>query len=72
MLSCPGYGPIFGIGPSIHISNYTSSNTNSYANLGYTYSPPSGHSYGSSFTKSFLAGSYHFQSDEVEVFYEST
>ena len=43
----------------------------SYSNLGHEYSPPSGHSYGSSFTKSFLAGSYHFQPDEVEVFYET-
>ena len=69
---CSSYGPTFGGGHAIYISNYASSNTNSLTNLGYTYSPPSGHSFGSSFTKSFLAGSYHFQSDEVEVFDEST
>ena len=70
--SCSSYGPNFGGGDDILITNYASSNTNSFTNLGYTYSPPSGHSYGSSFTKSFLAGSYKFQPDEVEVFYEST
>ncbi|CAH3143484.1 unnamed protein product [Pocillopora meandrina] len=70
--SCSRDGPTFGGGHDIHITNYASSNTKSYTNLGYTYSPPSGHSPGSSFTKSFLAGSYYFQPDEVEVFYEST
>ena len=72
IFSCSSYGPIFGYGHDIRISNNASSNTNSYANLGHTYSPPSGHSYGSSLTQSFLAGIYHFQSDEVEVFYETT
>ncbi|CAH3143474.1 unnamed protein product [Pocillopora meandrina] len=70
--SCPSEGPIFGRGYDIWIANYASSNTISGSNLGYTYSPPSGHSPGSSFTQSFLAGSYYFQPDEVEVFYEST
>ncbi|KAL9962228.1 hypothetical protein ACROYT_G031310 [Oculina patagonica] len=68
----PSYGPTFGGGHDIHISNYASSNTGSYANLGYSYNPPAGHSYHSSFTKPFLAGSYYFQPDEVEVFYETT
>ena len=62
---------MFGGGHDIYISSYASSNTNSYSNLGYTYSPPSGHSRGSSFTQSFLAGSYNFQPDEIEVFYET-
>ena len=72
ILSCSGYGPVFGGGYDIAIANYASSNTDSFANLGHTYSPPSGHSYGSSFTKSFLAGSFKFQPNEVEMFYEST
>ena len=72
MYSCSGYGPILGGGNDIYIPSHASSNTNSYSNLGHTYSPPSGHSYGTSFTKSFLAGSYNFRPDEVEVFYEST
>ena len=70
--SCSKYGPIFGGGNDIHITNDASSNTRSYSNLGHTYSPPSGHSYLRSFTKSFLAGSYQFQPDEIEVFYETT
>ena len=66
------YGPTFGTGHDIYIASYASSNTNSYSNLGHAYSPPAGHNYGTSFTQSFLAGSYKFQPDEVEVFYEST
>ena len=70
--SCSSYGPTFGAGHDIYIRNNAASHTNSYANLGYEYSPPPGNSYGSSFTRSFLAGSYHFRPDEVEVFYETT
>ena len=70
--SCSSYGPTFG-GHDICIYNNAASNTNSYSNLGHTYSPPSGYSYGSSFSRSFLAGSYfNFRPDEVEVFYETT
>ena len=65
------YGPTFGGGYDIHISNYASSNSNSYSNLGYTYSPPSGHSYSSTFAETFLAGTYKFTPDEIETFYES-
>ncbi|XP_073250624.1 uncharacterized protein [Porites lutea] len=66
------YGPTFGGGHAIHISNYASSNSYSYSNLGLTYSPPSGYSYGSTFAKTFLAGTYQFTPDEVETFYETT
>ena len=65
------YGPIFGGGYDIYISNSASSNSNSYSNLGHTYSPPSGYSYRSTFARTFLAGTYHFTPDEVETFYES-
>ena len=71
-VSCSSSGPIFGGGNDINIADYAASNTNSHSNLGYTYSAPSGYSYTSSFARSFLAGSYHFQPDEVEVFYETT
>ena len=71
--SCYLYGPTFGGGHDIHIANNATSNTNSYSDLGYTYGPPSGYSYKSSFSRSFLAGSfYKFRPDEVEVFYETT
>ena len=67
------YGPTFGAGHDIHLSNYASSNTNSYSNLGNTYSyPTGGHSYGTTFTQTFLAGSYRFRPDQIETFYETT
>ena len=65
------YGPTFGGGFDIYISNSASSNSNSYSRLGHTYSPPSGHSYGSTFAQTFLAGTYTFTPDQVETFYES-
>ena len=68
----PSYGPTFGGGSDIYISNYASSNRDSYVLLGYTYSPPSGYSYTSTFAKTFLAGTYNFTPDEIETFYETT
>ena len=70
--SCSSYGLTFGNGHDIYIANNAASNTNSYSDLGHTYSPPAGYSYTSSFSRSFLAGSYYFRPDEVEVFYETT
>jgi len=70
--SCSDRGPTFGAGHDIYIANNATSNTNSYSNLGHTYSPPAGYSYTSSFSRSFLAGIYYFRPDEVEVFYETT
>ena len=66
------YGPTFGGGYGITIKNYASSNSNSYSDLGHTYSPPSGYSYTSTFARTFLAGTYNFTPDEVETFYETT
>ena len=70
--SCSSYGPTFGNGHDIYIVNNAASSTSSYTNIGHTYSPPPGNSYGSSFTRSFLAGTYNFRPDEIEVFYETT
>ena len=70
--SCSGYGPIFGYGHDICIVSEASSNKDSYSRLGYTYSLASGYRHDTEFAKSFLAGSYQFQPDEVEVFYETT
>ena len=69
--SCPSNGPSFGLGHDLHIANQAASNTRSFTNLGNSYGAPSGHTYASTFTRTFLAGSYHFQPDEVEVFYET-
>ena len=70
--SCSSYGPPFGAGHDIYVSDYASSNRNSYADLGHDYAPPDGYSYRSTFARTFLAGTYHFQPDEVETFYETT
>ena len=68
----PSRGPTFGGGNDIYISNYASSNRNSYSDLGHTYSPPSGYSYTSNFAQTFLAGSFTFTPHEIETFYETT
>ena len=70
--SCSSRGPTFGGGHDIRITDYASSNTGSYTNLGHCYAAPSGYSYGNSFTQTFLAGTYRFQPDEIETFYETT
>ena len=67
-----GYGPTFGGGHDIYISNFASYPSKSYSNLGHTYSPPSGYSFPSTFAQTFLAGTkYYFTPDEVETFYET-
>ena len=65
------YGPIFGRGNDIFISDYsntnTDTNTNSYSNLGKTYTHPD-YPHGSEKAKTILAGSFNFQVQEIEVF----
>ena len=70
--SSHAYGPTFGAGHDIYIADYASSSSSSYTNLGHQYSAPSGYSYGSTFTHTFLAGTYQFTPDEVETFYKTT
>ena len=72
IFACSSYGPIFGGGHDIYIVNYASSSSSSCTALGYTYSAPSGYSLGSTFSNTFLAGTYYFTPDEVETFYETT
>ena len=69
---CSSYGPTFGAGHDINIVDDASSSSRSNTYFGYTYSAPSGYSYGSTFTFTFLAGTQHFTPDEVETFYETT
>ena len=69
---CSSYGPTFGGGHDINIVDYASSSSGSNTYLGLTYSAPSGYSYGSTFTWTFLAGTLSFTPDEVETFYETT
>ena len=65
---CSNYGPSFGKFDLQIVSN-ASSSSNSCSDLGYTYSPPSGHNYASNFAREFLAGSYRFTPQEIETFY---
>ena len=67
--SNPGYGPSFGGGRDLHISNDSHTNQQSYTNFGYTYQPPTGYDYGTQQTESLLAGSYNFTPTEIEVFF---
>ncbi|KXJ11967.1 hypothetical protein AC249_AIPGENE14168 [Exaiptasia diaphana] len=60
-----GYGPTFGGGHDMYISNQASSNTGSYFISGHTYKAPPGGS-------SFYTGNTHFTPSDVEVFYETT
>jgi hypothetical protein len=56
------YGPTFGGGYDIYISDQSNINTNSYSNI-YSYEMPS---FG--YTTSLLAGSYNFKTFEIEVY----
>jgi hypothetical protein len=61
------YGPTFGAGHDFMISDSSNNNRNSYSNLGHSYKFDK-HTYGSNEAKMFLAGSYNFQVQEIEVF----
>jgi hypothetical protein len=64
-----GYGPTFGDGHDIYISNNANANTGSYTTFGNTYRPPNGYTYRSTKAMELLAGTYRFTPDEVETFY---
>ena len=64
------YGPTFG-DFDLRISNNANGNTNSYTDLGSAYTLPRGYNYGSTRTRSLLAGSYKFTPSEVEVLYKT-
>ncbi|XP_068673405.1 uncharacterized protein [Montipora foliosa] len=68
---CSSYGPTFGSGHDIHISNNAASNRDSYTSCGYSYPLPPGYSSSRSSCR-FYAGSYKFTPTDVEVFYETT
>ena len=57
------YGPVFGGGNDICISNAPNSNNNSYVNLNNTYQCPAGQN-----TNTFLTGNKNFSVSEMEVF----
>jgi hypothetical protein len=65
------YGPTFGGGHDLHIANQSNTNSDSYSNLGYSYTHPD-YAHGSNEAKSFLAGSFNFQVSEIEVYTKTT
>ena len=70
MYRCSTYGPTFGAGygHDIYISDGSGKNQNSYTRCGYTYTIPSGYSYGDC---GFFTGGSNFSPTDVEVFYEA-
>nr|XP_058971550.1 uncharacterized protein LOC131797909 [Pocillopora verrucosa] len=68
MYRCNTYGPTFGNGHDIYISDGSGNNQNSYTRCGYTYTIPSGYSYGDC---GFFTGGSNFSPTDVEVFYEA-
>ncbi|XP_068736600.1 uncharacterized protein [Montipora capricornis] len=67
---CSRYGPIFGNGHDIHISN-NAANGGSHTYCGRTYPLPPGY-YSSANSCRFYAGSFGFIPTDIEVFYETT
>ncbi|XP_044167042.1 uncharacterized protein LOC122947384 [Acropora millepora] len=70
---CFSYGPIFGGGHDIHISNNAASNRDSHTHCGSNYPLPQGYSSSGSSCRFYAGGgSYVFTPTDVEVFYETT
>ncbi len=65
----PEYGPTFGGGGDLCIDNNANTTMNSCSYLGFIYRHPQ-YSWGTIEAKSFLAGSYNFQLDEIEVYHK--
>lgn len=70
MYSEKQWGPTFGQGHDLAISNRCNDNSMSYSFLGETYEPPKGYTTGNLEARNLLAGSYDFICDEYEVFYQ--
>ena len=60
----PRYGPSFGGGHDLHISNFANGNQGSYSGFDNSYQPPPG----TVEANSLLAGSRNFTPTEIEVF----
>jgi len=62
------YSASFGGGHDFSICDIANTINSSYSNLGYTYKPPVGITYSSTEANNYLAGSYNFMIDEIEVY----
>ena len=60
-------GSTFGSGLDIYIANNANTTLNSFSNLGDSYKHPQ-YEYRTYEAEKFLAGSYAFQLDEIEVY----
>jgi len=60
-------GPTFGYYGDIHIANNANTTMDSFSNLGNFYKHPQ-YERGTNEAKFFLAGSYEFQLNEIEVY----
>jgi hypothetical protein len=68
-INCDGnYGPTFGRGHDLFISNNSNANIESYSNPGNSYQLPPGYTYNTDQAKNLLAGSDNFKVNEIEVF----
>mgnify|MGYP006084303135 CR=1 FL=1 len=54
-------------GDDLVVYPYANKNDKSYSNLGYAYTLPSGLEYATVEASNFLAGSYNFRVEEIEV-----
>jgi hypothetical protein len=61
------YGPTFGGGHDIYVANNANLTMDSVSNLGHSYRHPQ-YDEGTNEAKTFLAGSFEFQLDEIEVY----
>ena len=59
---CRSYGPVFGGGADLAISNNANANTSSYSRLGSTYERPPGQQ------ETFFTGNIFFTVTDYEVF----
>ena len=69
MYRCSSYGPTFGVGHDIYISDDAKNNQHSYTECGQTYQDPTGYS---GENCGFFTGSYRFTPSDIEVFFEIT
>ena len=69
MYSCSSYGPTFGSGHDIYISEDAKTNQYSYTECGKSYSNPTGYS---GTYCGFFTGSHSFSPSDIEVFFEIT
>ena len=67
MYTCSSYGPTFGSGHDICISDDAVNNQRSYTECGQTYSNPMGYS---GVNCGFFTGSRGFTPSDIEVFFE--